>query len=1558
MGSRIATLFSVAVSNLFGMDELDTAEKKTLVFTDSVQDAAHRAGFVQSGAHRFALRTRTRTRGAVAHAGGVASVDQLPELIIDAADKDADPARARFELLPPQLTHAPTYRGFWDAAEKPAQRRTARQLASQRLAFDIALEFGQRADLPRSLTLTGTVAVEVDASAAAQAAAAASGLGLGLADASHSEASAPLAINWAGWARGVLEYLRTQGAIYHPLFADYLHNDCNAWMLNRPAARAQGIPGFAKGTAPAFPRVGSQPGGKRSWDFGYLPAGADTAWLARWTAKALGTSRRNGARAAGALLGELEKVNLLGSVATVSGATVYYLPAHKVLARIEARPQALECPACHRRIAASTSVREQLLESPCFTPGRLATVSLEDNYYRNMYSATHPRTVVAREHTGMLEKDERLTIEREFKLPAERQRPDAPNVLVATPTLEMGIDIGDLSTVMLSGLPRTVANYVQRVGRAGRLTGNSLVIALVPGRGRSLVKLERPLETIAGKVRPPVAYLSAREILHRQFLAYLIDSNRLDKAGLSPKQATDVFAGEHNVATFLLELIRAGVDTELAAFCQAVRGHSHKDVIAELTEWVQSGDIGAEVTAAKDRWQETEKTLSLRLGELGRATDKLQQRAQSAPDDDKVTQELRATRAQLFATKNELNAKVRGENWLACLERYGLLPNFTLLDEDVELHLDISRFDQDLREMVYDDFRDYSRGATQALIEFAPGATFYAQGLQATIDTVELGRDFQLMRSWRVCPECSFTEAVLDPAATPRACPACGAGGFADAGQVLDVVDLTKAYSSVNEATSSIENFDEERRRAFFQQAVCVVPEGPGESWYLSGTGFGAEYLPHVTMRWLNLGASGEGHTVHIAGQELSAPLFRVCRECGHVDSQAGHNSWRDHRPWCSKRHALEEDTVAFALGRELGTQAVALTIPQLVTAADSATLPSLSAAIMLGLQEFLGGDPDHLDVLSARGTSGDHIVDKLLVYDSVPGGTGYLTQFAQAPDVRGLLKAAYLKLARCTCADEDRLACPNCLLPFAGRDIAVVSRELALAALAKLLADEDHPEEDTDPLSVEWSTRLVDTPPQRSVRSELEAKFLSQLEEDFTAARARVTERAVGGRKRWIITFPGRIEWTMVEQKNYGNTVADFMFSTNSPQLPDIAVFLDGEQFHHSATSQRFSGDFAKRNRLAAQGILPWSMTWSDLERHRAATTGQPVDPPRWIYPEMRAGLAQTFNVSSVELDILQAGPQSLLMAMMAHPLKNWEAVGLAGALQAAGAAGAHQLGQLSVRPTSPSAVELSLTTAPNMLGSQEWHDFLSVANLIYLSGAGSVCAGGSVSAAGADVVHAGDAEIALEGVGAAGGAGVVGGAGGAGGADGSDSASGSGASDGSASGAGDAAPAGTPTEPGNTPLASAWLDVLDEFAGEDDVTKPLELIARAGAPAPDAVGEEIAGIPVIAQWDALGVILVFEGDAAAVAEATDARLTTATAGSAARSGTDRPARVSAASSPGGDIGASDTTSGSHASIHAGESGASSPADGSAADRPAGGVVELTDVTVEWARTTFGLAE
>ena len=89
------------------------------------------------------------------------------------------------------------------------------------------------------------------------------------------------------------------------------------------------------------------------------------------------------------------------------------------------------------------------------------------------------RRVIAAEHTGLLEQKEREELETRFK--AKTPRRWYENLLSATPTLEIGVDIGDLSSVLLCSVPPNQASYLQRVGRAGRRDGNALTTTLAEG---------------------------------------------------------------------------------------------------------------------------------------------------------------------------------------------------------------------------------------------------------------------------------------------------------------------------------------------------------------------------------------------------------------------------------------------------------------------------------------------------------------------------------------------------------------------------------------------------------------------------------------------------------------------------------------------------------------------------------------------------------------------------------------------------------------------------------------------------------------------------------------------------------------------------------------------------------------------------------------------------------------------------------------------------------------------------------------------------------------------
>ncbi|MCZ9344802.1 hypothetical protein NGM37_44350, partial [Streptomyces sp. TRM76130] len=72
------------------------------------------------------------------------------------------------------------------------------------------------------------------------------------------------------------------------------------------------------------------------------------------------------------------------------------------------------------------------------------------DYYRRLYRETGAYTVVTAEHTGALTRKERETVEAEFRRGTHYTD---PNVLSCTPTLELGIDIGALSAVVLASLP-------------------------------------------------------------------------------------------------------------------------------------------------------------------------------------------------------------------------------------------------------------------------------------------------------------------------------------------------------------------------------------------------------------------------------------------------------------------------------------------------------------------------------------------------------------------------------------------------------------------------------------------------------------------------------------------------------------------------------------------------------------------------------------------------------------------------------------------------------------------------------------------------------------------------------------------------------------------------------------------------------------------------------------------------------------------------------------------------------------------------------------------------
>ncbi|WP_349826869.1 DEAD/DEAH box helicase [Brevibacterium litoralis] len=1250
LGSAVATMLSVTLSSMFGSADLREDEKKSLVFTDSVQDSAHRAGFIESRSH--ALTLRNVIAGAVP-AGGT-TLDRMGNLIVEAA---GDQLSARHRMLPAvfaQGSSFPAVTQWWQQPRKP--NPAGHELVERRLRFDATLEFGTSSQLGRTLERTGTITAEVDLPEdheldnLTRAVFAETEFGH-FSETPEGADHAPEAPARRTWVRGVVEHLRAQGGIHHEWLLPYIREGGTRYRIWGGRAKHQGMPAFPRGrSAPRFAMTGKsqkgRPGGGPEilLDFFEDPR----TWYARYTARTLQVTPSHGGGLVKRLFTELATRSILqGESAKDGTAKVFGLPASRIrLFRGDdvegGEAWVLRCTVCSTEWPAGPRTVEHLDGSLCMMvscSGRMVTETAPRSFYRDLYTSPGMRRIVAREHSSILEATVRKEYEDGFK--RKDQSPADPNVLVATPTLEMGIDIGDLSTVVLASLPRTVASYVQRVGRAGRKTGNALDLTFVQGRGETLPKIGDPTSVINGSVQPPATYLDAAEIIKRQYVGFLVDT--LAREGGDQPSTPAEALGSTAEGSFLGRLIALNAERgeELVeAFLRPFAGLVGL-AAAELRTWaVETSGLSEQVYAACTAYTREIEELKYRRQTISDSLPALRTAAENtatATEDDEKA--YRSAQSALWAVEKALAAARNGGHdgsgyWISALESAGLLPNYTLLDESVEL--DVALHWKEVGDLGGEEFRkervSIERGARQALRDFAPGSTFYGRGLEVRIDAVDIGHQGEDLYTLAFCAQCGYTHDsrpgrgasdVQDGtgsaagegasgAVVPAVCPRCGDAGIADVGQHVPAIELTKVSALVNRDENRISDRDDERKRRMFTvvSTADIAPRGIADRWYVKDYGLGVSYLSSVRIVTTNLGAKGESAEIMVAGAEVGNTRFRICEACGQLDSAANVNTERDHRPWCPHRKSPDEHSVGVVLTHELDTQGALLRLPAGLLEGETMALPSLEAAIRLGLREHLGGDPDHIAVMqTTEPQSGGGVADALLLHDTVPGGTGYLADLATPGTLWGVLQKAHEIVRACECQHDDavagRMACQKCILPYINRDnTGLLSRAVAEQMLEELLRGgrSSGGEDPVAELPV-WSVQQ-EQPEDIDPESYLERTFRRVLKDRLTSEGFHIHEEP--SQDGTIVRFArdgSNVRWALEPQpkslRDSAGTVPDFFLRQAPSTLPwvALAIYTDGKKFHASSQYNNVAADAGKRTRSRAQRYPAIALTLDDVQ-------------------------------------------------------------------------------------------------------------------------------------------------------------------------------------------------------------------------------------------------------------------------------------------------------------------------------------------------------------------------
>ncbi len=190
---------------------------------------------------------------------------------------------------------------------------------------------------------------------------------------------------------------------------------------------------------------------------------------------------------------------------------------------------------CVRCQAACVPVRNELVKAADRNYYRiLAELALSSEGYPD------PFPLRALEHTAQISATKAAIRERHFQDKFVPSGPDQEDpkehrvdVLSVTTTMEMGIDIGDLTTVGLNGTPPTVASYQQRAGRAGRRSdGTAAVVTFARDRSHDQYYYSRVADIVTGEVRVPEVHL-ANPIIARRHLNSLVLQRYFSRAGVT-----------------------------------------------------------------------------------------------------------------------------------------------------------------------------------------------------------------------------------------------------------------------------------------------------------------------------------------------------------------------------------------------------------------------------------------------------------------------------------------------------------------------------------------------------------------------------------------------------------------------------------------------------------------------------------------------------------------------------------------------------------------------------------------------------------------------------------------------------------------------------------------------------------------------------------------------------------------------------------------------------------------------------------------------------------------